>query len=87
MATEDLTDEHRALLDFERDWPIGRAGKDEAIRTQFALTPARYYQVLGFVIETESALKYDPLLVTSLLRARDQRLRSRSQRITPTNGS
>jgi len=87
MATQDLTDEHRALLDFERDWPIGRAGKDEAIRTQFALTPARYYQVLGFVIETESALKYDPLLVTSLLRARDQRLRFRSQRITPTNGS
>jgi hypothetical protein len=87
MATEDLTDEHRALLDFERDWPIGRAGKDEAIRTQFALTPARYYQVLGFVIETESALKYDPLLVTGLLRARDRRLRARQQRITPTNGS
>ena len=87
MATEELTEEHRALIDFERDWPIGRAGKDEAIRTQFALTPARYYQVLGFVIETESALKYDPLLVTSLLRARDDRLRARSHRITPPNGS
>jgi hypothetical protein len=87
MASEELTDEQRALLEFERDWPIGRAGKDEAIRTQFALTPARYYQVLGFVIETEPALKYDPLLVTSLLRARDQRYRARSQRITPTNGS
>lgn len=87
MATEDLADEHRALLDFEREWSIGQAGKDEAIRTQFGLTPARYYQVLGFVIETEPALKYDPLLVTSLLRARDKRLRARQQRITPTNGS
>jgi hypothetical protein len=87
MASDDLSDEHRALLEFERDWPIGRAGKDEAIRTQFGLTPARYYQVLGFVIETEPALKYDPLLVTSLLRARDHRLRARRQRITPPNGS
>ncbi len=87
MASHELTDEHRALLDFEREWPIGRAGKDEAIRTQFSLSPARYYQVLGFVIETESALKYDPLLVKSLLRAREDRVQTRDHRITPPTGS
>ena len=87
MASHELTEEHRALLDFERDWPVGKAGKDEAIRTQFSLSPARYYQVLGSVIETESALKYDPLLVKSLLRAREDRLKSRDERITPPTGS
>jgi hypothetical protein len=87
MTVEQLSDWHRALLDFEREWPTGRSGKDEAMRTQLSLSPARYYQVLGSVIETEPALRYDPLLVTSLLRARENRITTREQRITPSTGS
>ena len=87
MATNELSVEHRELLEFEREWPVSRAGKDEAIRTQFGLSPARYYQVLGSVIETESALKYDPLLVKGLLRSREHRQTSRENRITPSTGS
>jgi len=87
MADEELSDWHREILEFERAWPAGRAGKDEAMRTQLSLSPARYYQVLGSVIETEPALRYDPLLVTSLLRNRENRISTREQRITPSTGS
>ncbi len=85
--SNELTDEQRAMLEFERDWPVKKAGKGEAIRVQFAMSLARYYQVLGSVIVTEEALKFDPLLVKRLLRQQDDRRRSRNARITPTKRS
>lgn len=87
MADAELPEEHMAMLEFERDWPLKRAGKDEAIRTQFEISPARYYQVLGSVIATEAALKFDPLLVKRLIRQQDDRQRSRTARITPSTRS
>jgi ABC-type uncharacterized transport system ATPase subunit len=85
--SDELTDEQRAMLEFERDWPVKKAGKGEAIRVQFAMSLARYYQVLGSVIVTEEALKFDPLLVKRLLRQQEDRRRSRNARITPTKRS
>ena len=85
--SDELTDQQRALLEFERDWPVKKAGKGEAIRVQFAMSLARYYQVLGSVIVTEEALKFDPLLVKRLLRQQEDRRRSRNARITPTKRS
>ena len=83
MGRAELTDDQRAMLIFERDWQVPEPGKDEAIRTQFGLSPARYYQVLSSLIATEPALKFDPLLVKRLLRQQDERRRSRERRITP----
>ena len=85
--SNELTDEQRAMLEFERDWPAKKAGKGEAIRVQFAMSLARYYQVLGSVIVTEAALKFDPLLVKRLLRQQDDRRRSRNTRVTPPKRS
>jgi ABC-type uncharacterized transport system ATPase subunit len=85
--SNELSDEQRQMLEFERDWPVKKAGKGEAIRVQFAMSLARYYQVLGSVIVTEAALKFDPLLVKRLLRQQDDRRRSRNTRITPPKRS
>ena len=82
-----LNEEQRAMLEFELAWPAKKAGKGEAIRVQFAMSLPRYYQVLGSVISTEAALKFDPLLVKRLLRQQEDRRRSRNSRITPPQRS
>ncbi len=75
-----LSDRDRALLDFEARWQRHTAAKEEAVRAELALTPARYYQLLGRLIETTDAVAYDPLLVHRLRRLRDGRERARAQR-------
>ncbi|HEY0249626.1 MAG TPA: DUF3263 domain-containing protein [Gryllotalpicola sp.] len=78
-----LSDFEIEILDFEREWLQGPGAKEQAIRTQFALSAARYYQVLGRLIETPAALAYDPLLVRRLLRQRDERRGTRAARTRP----
>lgn len=68
------------ILDFERQWWRHVGAKEDAIRSQFALTPARYYQVLNAVIDLPAAVQYDPMLVRRLLRARDARTSARTAR-------
>jgi len=77
---EELTDQQRAILDFEADWRRHAGAKEEAIRSQLGLTPARYYQLLGRLIDTAEALAHDPLLVGRLRRIRDQRAAERAAR-------
>ena len=62
----DLTDRDRAILTLEAAWPRHRGMKEETIRSQLGMSPARYYQLLGRLIETEQALQFDPLLVRRL---------------------
>jgi hypothetical protein len=59
------------LLDFEEQWPRWSGRKDEAIRAGFGVSPARYFQVLGRVIDTAEALEARPMLVRRLRRRRD----------------
>lgn len=87
VASAALSEDDRMLLEFEREWPVKKAGKSEAIRTQFGMSTARYYQILAAVISTEAALKFDPLLVKRLLRQQQDRRRSRTTRITPSQRS
>jgi hypothetical protein len=75
-----LSDRDRDLLDFEARWPGHSGAKEEAVRAELRLTPARYYQLLGRVVETGDALAHDPLLVGRLRRARDGRERTRRAR-------
>ncbi|MBX3088669.1 MAG: DUF3263 domain-containing protein [Cryobacterium sp.] len=72
-----LTELEVRILDFERDYGSDRAAKDNAVLTQFGMTPARYYQVLNLVIDSPAALAYDPLLVRRLQRIRESRMRAR----------
>ena len=75
-----LTERERSILDFERQWWRHAGAKEEAIRSQFSLPAARYYQLLNAVIDTPEALRHDPMLVRRLLRARDARTSARAAR-------
>jgi hypothetical protein len=70
----------RDVLDFEREWWRYAGHKEEAIRDRFELTPTRYYQLLGEVIDSPDALTYDPMLVKRLRRLRAARHRDRAAR-------
>ncbi|WP_261165963.1 DUF3263 domain-containing protein [Microbacterium sp. Marseille-Q6965] len=73
-----LTETDRAILAFEAEWTRHAGAKEEAIRATLGMTPARYYQVLGRLIDTADALEHDPLLVKRLRRVRDERLARRA---------
>lgn len=77
----DLTERDRAILALEAAWPRHGGSKEEAIRTSLGMSPARYYQLLGRLIDTEQALEHDPLLVRRLRRLRDGRGRERASRM------
>lgn len=73
-----LDDQERAILEFEARWTRHTGAKEEAVRSELGLAPARYYQLLGRLIDTSDALAHDPLLVKRLRRARDSRVQRRS---------
>ncbi len=54
--TDLLSDRDRVILAFESRRPGHSSAKEEAIRAELQLTPARYYQLLDRVIDTEPAL-------------------------------
>jgi hypothetical protein len=76
-----LSDRDRALLAFEAEWRRHGGAKEEAIRAEFGLPPARYYQLIGRLIDTAEALEHDPLLVRRLRRLRDERAQARAARM------
>jgi len=75
-----LTDRDRAILDFEAEWRRHVGAKEEAIREDLGISPARYYQLLGRLIDTAEAQAYDPMLVKRLRRMRDERHQARDAR-------
>ncbi|MDM1917779.1 DUF3263 domain-containing protein, partial [Mycobacteroides abscessus] len=44
--------------------------KENAIREKFGLSPVRYYQKLNRILESEDAMKSDPVTVNRLRRIR-----------------
>ena len=75
-----LNDRDRAILQFEAEWRRHAGAKEEAIRSELSMTPARYYQLLGRLIDTTEAQQHDPMLVKRLRRIRDDRQRARLAR-------
>ena len=75
------------ILDFEREWWRHAGAKEEAIRSEFSLSAARYYQLLNAVIDSPDAVRYDPMLVGRLQRARDARTSARVARAFRTSVS
>lgn len=51
--------------------------KEEAIRADLGISPARYYQLLGRLIDTAEAQEHDPMLVKRLRRLREARQHAR----------
>ena len=66
-----LTDRDPAILAFEGERRRHGGAKEEAIRRAFDMPPARYYQLLGRLIDLPEALAHDPMLVRRLRRLRD----------------
>ena len=83
----ELSDRDIQILDFEREWWHHAGAKEAAIRSQFSLSAARYYQLLNAVIDLPGALRHDPMLVKRLLRARDARTQARSARAFTPSGN
>jgi hypothetical protein len=75
-----LSDRDLAILAFESEWRRHAGAKEEAIRADLGMSPARYYQLLGRLIDTAEAQAQDPMLVKRLRRLRDARARQRDSR-------
>ncbi|MDY7541369.1 DUF3263 domain-containing protein [Cryobacterium breve] len=75
-----LTDRDRGILSFERRWFTHAGAKEQAIRSEFGLSAARYYQLLGVLIDSPLALAHDPMLVKRLQRMRAARAQARERR-------
>jgi hypothetical protein len=72
-----LSTRERAILDFERSWWSEPGSKEQGIRRRLGLSPTRYYELLGDLIESDEAMMHDPLVVRRLRRVREQRRRAR----------
>jgi len=68
------------LLAFEDAWSGRTGAKASAIRAEFGVAPARYYQLLSAILDSPAALRHDPLLVRRLQRMRDARAAARASR-------
>ena len=67
------------VLEFERAWADRIGNREAAIRAEFGVSPARYYQMLYALLESPIAVRHDPLLVRRLQRLRDSRRRARAR--------
>jgi hypothetical protein len=75
-----LSERDAAILAFEQQWWRHAGAKEEAIRTELGVSAARYYQLLGVLIDSPVALASDPMLVKRLQRMRHARAEARSRR-------
>jgi Protein of unknown function (DUF3263) len=80
QAHTPLTDREREILAFERSWWKQGGSKERAVRDAFDMSATKYYQVLNSLIDSESALVEDPMLVRRLRRQRAMRQRQRAAR-------
>ena len=76
----ELSERDAAILAFECQWWKHAGSKEQAIREEFGLSAARYYQLLGGLIDSPIALAHDPMLVKRLQRMRDARTAARAAR-------
>lgn len=69
-SADGLGDHERAILDFEASLSGRARARASDIRERFGISSTRYHQQLNALLETEAALRYDPLLVRRLQRIR-----------------
>ncbi|TFC42815.1 DUF3263 domain-containing protein [Cryobacterium sp. TMT1-21] len=85
VPAPELSERELAILAFEGRWWSQAGAKEQAIRSEFDLSAARYYQLLGVLIDSPAALAHDPMLVKRLQRMREAREQARARRtLRPT---
>ncbi|MFF2526518.1 DUF3263 domain-containing protein [Streptomyces liangshanensis] len=68
--SSELSERDRAVLAMERrGWP-GPGAKERAIREGLGISPTRYYQLLGALLDDPRAAAHDPVTVNRLRRLR-----------------
>jgi hypothetical protein len=76
---QELTDQERALLDFERAaWQLSER-KNGAIRAQLSIAPSTYYRTLHALVGRPEAMEYDPLTVLRIRKRRGLARRARHE--------
>lgn len=85
-GADGLTARELEILEFESHWVRHVGAKEAAIRDRFSLSPARYYQLLGALVDSPLALAHDPMLIKRLQRARDARLTARGASASRLDG-
>ena len=73
----ELTDEHRAMLDFERHHWRYLGAREAEVRERFDRTLASYQQELNALLDRPESLAYAPATVRRLRRLRQKRLAQR----------
>ncbi|GAA4377934.1 DUF3263 domain-containing protein [Agromyces bauzanensis] len=68
------------VLEFEAGAWQHPGPKADAIREEFGISAARYYRILGELIDSPAALRHDPMLVKRLQRMREARAVARARR-------
>ena len=63
-----LSEEDRAILDFERASWREPGPKDQTVEMVLGLTSREYYERLRTAVESQQALAYDPLTVKRVMR-------------------
>jgi hypothetical protein len=83
-STDGLDEREVRILAFEaRAWR-DPARKADAIRDELGMPAARYYRLLGGLVDDPAALRHDPMLVKRLQRQREARAEARAGRAIPT---
>ena len=81
MPEPELSEQDRALLEFEERWGSRLTGvKEAAMLADLGLRPAAYYQRLHVVIDKPAAIAEMPELVKRLQRIRARRVTMRAGR-------
>ncbi|WP_034268793.1 DUF3263 domain-containing protein [Haloechinothrix halophila] len=80
VGVDGLSRRDHEILAFERQWWQYAGAKEQAIRELFSMSATRYYQVLNRLIDSEAALRVDPLLIKRLRKTRAARKRVRAAR-------
>jgi len=79
MKKNELSDLELSILAFERQWWRHAGAKESAIKENFNLAPAAYYQLLSVLIDKDVAYELEPMLIKRLRRLRDVRSSKRAQ--------
>lgn len=78
---DELTDQQREILRFERQWWKWQGAKEEAVREKFGMSGVRYAQVVNALIDTPGAEVVEPVTVRRLRRLREARRGVRGSRV------
>ena len=79
MKKKELSEFELSILAFERQWWRHAGAKESAIKENFNLAPAAYYQLLSILIDNEVAYELEPMLIKRLRRLRDVRSSKRAE--------